>query len=248
MSDRPQPDERDDAMETLAQVRMHLERLRDRGTMWVPVADVAPLAVAAGPPPAPSVSPLQLVRDELGECTRCKLAKGRKNIVFGVGNPEADLVFVGEAPGLHEDLQGEPFVGDAGQLLTRMIEAMGYRRQDVHILNVLKCRPPGNRNPEADEIEQCVPFLKKQLEALRPRILVALGKFAAQFLCGKPDAPISALRGRFHVYQGVQVMPTYHPAYLLRTPSQKRVVWEDLQLVMRELERLGVGPGVARAG
>jgi len=187
------------------------------------------------PPPPRTSLPLADVRAELGDCKRCKLHPTRKNIVFGVGNPEAELVFIGEAPGANEDIQGEPFVGDAGQLLTRMIEAMGYRREDVYIANVLKCRPPGNRNPEPDEIEACEPFLKKQLAALKPKVLVALGKFAAQFLTGKPDAAISALRGKWHSYEGIRVMPTYHPAYLLRTPGQKRVVWEDLQLVMAEL-------------
>src|SRR5262245_15039073 len=201
-------------------------------------------AAPPGPPAAETPRSMSLsldqVRAELGDCTRCKLHPARKNIVFGVGNPAADLVFVGEAPGYHEDVQAEPFVGDAGQLLTKMIAAMGWRREDVYIANILKCRPPGNRNPEADEIAQCEPFLVKQLAAIKPRMIVALGKFAAQCLLRKPDAPISALRGRFHSYQGIQLMPTYHPAYLLRTPGQKRQVWEDLQLVMAELERLGI--------
>jgi uracil-DNA glycosylase len=149
---------------------------------------------------------------------------------------------VGEGPGASEDLQGEPFVGDAGQLLTKMIGAMGYRREDVYIANTIKCRPPGNRNPEPDEIAACEPFLKKQLAAIRPRVIVALGKFAAAWLTGRPGAAISALRGRWHTYAGIKVMPTYHPAYLLRTPSAKRVVWEDLQLVMAELGRGGRKP------
>src|SRR5215813_6593648 len=209
----------------------HLRRTRTR----VPASTPVPVT-ATPPPPAPRASlPLADVRAELGNCTRCKLHPTRKNIVFGVGNPDAELVFIGEAPGANEDIQGEPFVGDAGQLLTRMIEAMGYRRDEVYIANILKCRPPGNRNPEPDEIESCEPFLKKQLAALRPRVIVALGKFAAQWLTGKPDAAISALRGKWHRYEGIPVMPTYHPAYLLRTPGQKRAVWEDLQLVMAEL-------------
>src|SRR5262245_27425618 len=198
----------------------------------VPAAPAVPASAAK--PPRTSL-PLADVRAELGDCRRCKLHPTRKNIVFGVGNPDAALVFIGDAPGANEDIQGEPFVGDAGQLLTRMIEAMGYARRDVYIANILKCRPPGNRNPEPDEIESCEPFLKKQLAALRPRVIVALGKFAAQWLTGKPDAAISALRGRWHTYEGIRVMPTYHPAYLLRTPGQKRVVWEDLKLVMAEL-------------
>src|SRR5262245_24573374 len=213
-------------------VRAHARWLTDKRVAWVP-APAAPVAPRA---PARAASlPLAEVRAELGECTRCKLHPTRKNIVFGVGNPHAELVFIGEAPGANEDIQGEPFVGDAGQLLTKMIAAMGYAREDVYICNILKCRPPSNRNPEPDEIEACEPFLKKQLAALSPKVIVALGKFAAAWLVGKPDAAISALRGRFHTYEGIKVMPTYHPAYLLRTPSAKRVVWEDLQLVMAEL-------------
>jgi uracil-DNA glycosylase family 4 len=196
---------------------------------------------AAPPPPPPAPPSLSLalaeVRAELGDCQRCKLAPTRKNIVFGAGSPHAELVFVGEAPGQNEDLQGVPFVGDAGQLLTKMIEAMGFSRDTVYIANTLKCRPPGNRNPEPDELEACEPFLKKQLAAIQPKVIVALGKFAAQWLTGKPDVAISALRGKWASYAGVKVMPTYHPAYLLRSPAQKRVVWEDLKLVMVELGR-----------
>jgi DNA polymerase len=204
----------------------------------------SPAPRAAAPPPLATAdsSALTAIRADLGDCTRCKLHSSRKNIVFGVGNPAADLVFVGEAPGANEDAQGEPFVGEAGQLLDKMINAMGYAREDIYIANILKCRPPGNRNPEADEIARCEPFLKRQLGAIAPRMIVALGKFAAQCLLGRPDTPISALRGTFHEYEGVKLMPTYHPAYLLRTPSAKRQVWEDLQLVMAELERLGIKP------
>ncbi len=216
----------------------HLKRTRTRVPAAPrPTATATATAPAPAPAPAPATAslPLAAVRDELGNCTRCKLHPTRKNIVFGVGNPDAELVFIGEAPGANEDIQGEPFVGDAGQLLTRMIEAMGYRREEVYIANILKCRPPGNRNPEPDEIDSCEPFLKKQLAALRPKVIVALGKFAAQWLTGRPETAISALRGKWHRYEGIPVMPTYHPAYLLRTPGQKRVVWEDLQLVMAEL-------------
>ncbi len=163
---------------------------------------------------------LALVREEIGDCQRCRLSGGRKNIVFGVGNPQAHLVFVGEAPGADEDQQGEPFVGKAGQLLTKMIEAMGYRREDVYICNVIKCRPPGNRNPEPDEVAACEPFLKKQLAALRPRMIVTLGKFAAQCLL-RDDTPISRLRGNFRTYEGISLMPTFHPAYLLARPQQE---------------------------
>jgi DNA polymerase len=182
---------------------------------------------------------LTLVREDLGECTRCKLAGGRQHLVFGTGNPDAALCFIGEAPGAEEDRTGEPFVGAAGQLLTKMIEAMGFSRAEVYICNILKCRPPGNRNPESDEIAACEPFLKRQLAAIRPRMMVCLGKFAAQCLL-RSDAPISRLRGRFHSYEGIPLMPTFHPAFLLRNPSAKREVWNDLQLVMAELDRLGL--------
>jgi DNA polymerase len=177
---------------------------------------------------------LLAIRQELGDCRRCKLAAGRRRLVFGVGNPAAELVFVGEGPGEDEDRQGEPFVGRAGQLLTRMIEAMGFARGDVYIANVVKCRPPGNRNPEPDEIEACEPFLRAQLAAIHPRIIVALGKFAAQTLL-RDATPISRLRGRWATYEGVKLMPTFHPAYLLRSPDEKKKAWEDLQLVMKDL-------------
>jgi uracil-DNA glycosylase family 4 len=184
---------------------------------------------------------LKLLRDDIGDCQRCKLAAGRTNIVYGVGNPTADLVFVGEAPGADEDARGEPFVGKAGQLLTKMIEAMGYRREDVYICNVLKCRPPGNRNPEPDEVASCEPFLKRQLAAIRPRMIVALGKFAVQCLL-RDDAPISRLRGNFRSYEGIPLMPTFHPAYLLRDPSKKKPAWEDLKSVNVALARVGITP------
>ena len=171
------------------------------------------------------------IRQDLGECTRCKLhGLGRRQIVFGVGNPAADLMFVGEAPGADEDIQGEPFVGRAGQLLTKIIEAIGLRREDVYIANVIKCRPPGNRNPEPDEVEQCEPFLFRQIDLIKPKVIVALGKFAAQSLLRTTD-PITRLRGREYRYRDAILMPTYHPAYLLRTPSAKRDVWEDMKRV-----------------
>jgi DNA polymerase len=238
-------DDRFDILALIDQARRHLERLQTHGMSRLRkrVATRAPARAAAEPVRGPADgSALAVVGAELGDCRRCKLHSGRTNIVFGVGNPNADLVFVGEAPGANEDRQGEPFVGDAGQLLDRMIAAMGFRREDVYIANVLKCRPPGNRNPEPDEIEQCEPFLKRQLGVIKPRMIVALGKFAAQCLLRRYDTPISALRGRFHEYEGVRLMPTYHPAYLLRNPSAKRQVWDDLQLVMAELGRLGVEP------
>ena len=179
-------------------------------------------------------SGLEAVRELLGDCRRCPLHRTRHSLVFGEGNPEATLVFVGEAPGADEDAQGRPFVGRAGQLLTKIIEAMGLKREAVYICNILKCRPPGNRNPQPEEITPCEPFLIRQLDAIRPRVICALGTFAAHTLL-KSEAPISVLRGRFHSYQGIPLMPTYHPAYLLRNPGAKKQVWEDVQMIMKTL-------------
>ena len=174
---------------------------------------------------------LDEVRRTLGDCRRCKLCSGRKNLVFGVGNPKARLVFVGEGPGAEEDNQGIPFVGAAGQLLTKMIVAMGYARDEVYICNVVKCRPPGNRNPEPDELQSCQPFLEAQLNAIRPSVIIALGKFAAQTLL-RTDTPITRLRGQWREYLGIPLMPTFHPAYLLRSPGEKKSAWIDLRAVM----------------
>ncbi len=183
---------------------------------------------------------LEAVRLELGEdCDRCKLHRlGRRQVVFGVGNPEARLMFVGEAPGRDEDEQGIPFVGRAGQLLTKMIEAMGYRRDEVYIANVIKCRPPENRNPQPDEVFACEPFLFRQVEAIRPAVIVALGTFAAQALLKTQDS-ISRLRGRVFKYGGARLIPTFHPAYLLRSPERKRDAWEDLKRAKALLEQDG---------
>lgn len=181
---------------------------------------------------------LEKLREEIGDCTRCVLHKGRTNLVFGVGNPSAQLMFVGEGPGADEDRIGEPFVGRAGQLLTRMIEAMGFKRSDVYIANIVKCRPPGNRNPEPEEIATCLPFLKRQIEIIHPKVIVCLGKFAAQTLL-QTEIPITRLRGNFHGYGDIKIMPTYHPAFLLRNPLMKKFVWEDLKKVM---EVLGLSP------
>ena len=197
-------------------------------------APTAAAAAAASAKTSLPVKSLSEVRSELGDCTRCKLSRTRTNIVFGAGNPNAELVFVGEAPGEEEDKQGEPFVGRAGELLTKMIEAMGYARETVYIANIIKCRPPNNRNPEPDELAACEPFLLGQLGALRPKVIVALGKFAAQTLL-RDDTAISRLRGTWRDYQGVKLMPTFHPAYLLRSPQEKGKAWDDLKLVMREL-------------
>jgi uracil-DNA glycosylase family 4 len=182
--------------------------------------------------PLTEVEPLDALRIDIGpDCSRCKLhTLGRKQVVFGVGSPTADLMFVGEAPGADEDLQGEPFVGRAGQLLTKIIEAIDLKREDVYIANVIKCRPPGNRNPEPDEVERCEPFLFRQIDIIKPRVIVALGKFAAQCLL-KTDAPITRIRGREFTYRDAVLIPTYHPAYLLRNPSAKRDVWEDMKKV-----------------
>jgi len=174
---------------------------------------------------------LASIREDIGECTRCKLCTlGRKQIVFGVGNPHADLMFVGEAPGRDEDIEGIPFVGRSGQKLTQIIEAIGLTREDVYIANVIKCRPPENRNPEPDEVEKCEPFLFRQIDLIKPKVIVALGTFAARSLL-KTDAPISKLRGRVYEYRGAQLIPTFHPAYLLRNPSCRREVWDDMKKV-----------------
>ena len=178
---------------------------------------------------------LMSVKAFIGECTRCKLSGlGRSHVVFGVGSPNADLMFVGEAPGADEDVQGVPFVGRAGQLLTKIIEAIHLKREDVYIANVIKCRPPQNRNPEPDEIETCEPFLFQQIDVIKPKVIVTLGKFAAHTLL-RSEEPISRLRGRVFDYRGAKLVPTFHPAYLLRNPSSKREVWEDMKLVRKLL-------------
>lgn len=185
----------------------------------------------------PIVWNLTSIREDIGDCTRCKLATlGRKQVVFGAGNPNADLMFVGEAPGADEDVQGVPFVGRAGQLLTKMIEAMGFSRNDVYIANVVKCRPPENRNPEPDEIENCEPFLFRQIETIKPKVIIALGAFAAKTLLRSPD-PISKLRGRVYDYHGAQLIPTFHPSFLLRSPGQKKYAWDDLKKALSILAR-----------
>jgi uracil-DNA glycosylase len=184
--------------------------------------------------PASRVNLLTAIREEIGDCTRCKLHRlGRSQVVFGVGNPEADLMFVGEAPGHDEDAQGIPFVGRAGQLLTKIIEAIGLKRDDVYIANVIKCRPPENRNPEPDEVATCQPFLFRQIESIAPKVVVALGSFAAKTLLST-EAPISRLRGRVYDLKGARLVCTFHPAYLLRSPDRKRDTWEDMKKV-REL-------------
>ena len=183
---------------------------------------------------------LEELRAAIGDCRRCKLWSGRTHVVFGVGNPRARLMFIGEGPGRDEDLQGEPFVGRAGQLLTDIItKGMGLKREDVYIANVVKCRPPENRNPEPDEVASCEPFLRKQIGLVRPEVIVALGKFAVQALL-QSKVPISRLRGNWHSYHGIRLMPTFHPAYLLRNPGDKKLVWEDIKKVIKEMHGANV--------
>ncbi len=177
---------------------------------------------------------LQLIRDDLGDCTRCALHKGRNKLVFADGDPNARLMFVGEGPGADEDAQGLPFVGRAGQLLNNMIAAMGLKREQVYIANVVKCRPPGNRTPEPEEANTCTPFLFRQIDVVRPQVLVALGATAATYLLGHRQ-PLAGLRGRVHAFRGMQLIVTYHPAFLLRDPRQKKEAWADLQIAMKEL-------------
>jgi DNA polymerase len=191
----------------------------------------------ARPAPSGGLPVLEEIRADLGECTRCKLHAGRKNIVFGVGDPKARLMFVGEGPGAEEDQRGEPFVGRAGQKLDEMIKAIGLSREQVYIANIVKCRPPGNRDPEPDEVETCSPFLFKQIEAIAPRVIVTLGLPAARTLLSLKGG-IGAARGRWHSFRGIPVMPTFHPAYLLRayTPENRRMVWEDLQAARAKID------------
>lgn len=212
------------------------EHLKFYGELGVPGFRREPEWRTRGPVPsfAPAMSgqqALDAIRQDIGECTRCKLCNlGRRHIVFGVGNPQADLMFVGEAPGRDEDMQGIPFVGRAGQKLTQIIEAIGLKRDAVYIANVIKCRPPENRNPEPDEVDTCEPFLFRQIDSIKPKVIVALGTFAARSLL-KTDAPISRLRGRVYEYRGAKLVPTFHPAYLLRNPDCRREVWEDMKKV-----------------
>jgi uracil-DNA glycosylase len=189
------------------------------------------------PQPDPAGEALEAIHADLTGCKRCKLASTRKNIVFGSGNPNADLMFVGEAPGADEDEQGLPFVGRAGQLLTKIIESIGMKRQEVFICNIIKCRPPGNRNPEADEIAACEQFMFRQISAVKPKIICALGAYGAQTVLRTTEA-IGRLRGRLIDYRGVKLIATYHPAYLLRNPIEKRKVWEDMLIVRKYLDSL----------
>jgi len=211
--------------ETLAQLKAYLTLLR-RAAWSVPLT-----------PAQREDAGLERIRAEMGECTRCPLHRTRRHIVFGEGNPQARLMFIGEGPGADEDEQGRPFVGEAGGLLTRMIQAIGCARDEVYIANIVKCRPPGNRDPQPDEIAACVPFLHRQIAAVKPSVICALGRVAAQTLLGT-DRGITQLRGTFYRLGDSLVMPTYHPAYLLRSPGKKREAWIDLQMVQKELQHL----------
>jgi len=226
------------------EIIQQLEFLRDIGIDRVDLrrhavaVTAAPVEVAVQPSESvATLETLEYIRADLGDCQRCKLAPKRTNIVFGSGNPNAELVFVGEAPGFDEDQQGLPFVGAAGQLLTKIIESTGVKREETYICNILKCRPPENRNPEPDEVLQCSPFLKRQLAAIKPKIVCALGKFAAHTLLQSTD-PISRIRGKFQDIDGMRVIATFHPSYLLRSPEKKREVWEDMKQIRAELFRL----------
>lgn len=244
----------DDAGELAAlatALKRHLQRRQRAGIRFLPQADpveAKPVSIIeentlvatvddrfAGTTASLQANTLEELRAAIGDCQRCTLCSGRTHIVFGVGNPRAKLMFVGEGPGRDEDLQGEPFVGRAGQLLTDIItKGIGIKREDVYICNVVKCRPPENRNPEPDEVAACEPFLKKQIDLVRPEIIVGLGKFAVQTLL-KTNVAISKLRGNWHSYHGIKLMPTFHPAYLLRNPADKKLVWDDIKQVIKEL-------------
>ncbi|MGH7846970.1 MAG: uracil-DNA glycosylase [Candidatus Binatia bacterium] len=246
---------RDELRNLSRSLRHHLEWRQQNGIPFLPRERREPVGIGQDKPVEPNLlgglegslfsdyadtfkaGSLEELRAAIGDCRRCKLWPGRTHLVFGVGNPQAEIMFVGEGPGRDEDLQGEPFVGRAGQLLTDIItKGMGLKRKDVYIANVIKCRPPQNRNPEADEIESCEPFLKRQIDLIKPKIIVALGKFAVQTLL-QTKVPIMRLRGTWHEYHGIKLMPTLHPAYLLRNPGDKKLVWDDIKKVIQGLKQ-----------
>jgi DNA polymerase len=211
--------------EVISDLKSYLEYLKGMGILSLPTSEIKPVQSNSS-----RVMTLEEVQKELGDCKRCKLHRTRRTIVFGEGNERATLMFIGEGPGYDEDVQGRPFVGKAGQLLTKIIESINLSREEVYIANVIKCRPPQNRNPEPDEIKSCNPFLMKQIRVIHPKIICALGTFSAQTLL-KTDAKISALRGRFFDLEDIKVIPTYHPAFLLRNPERKKEVWEDMKQI-----------------
>jgi len=218
--------------ELISDLRTYLEYLKGMGMATLAVTESTPERA-----PRPGTTTLADVRRELGDCKRCKLHRTRKTIVFGEGNEKATLMFIGEGPGYDEDVQGRPFVGKAGQLLTKIIESINLSREEVYIANIIKCRPPQNRNPEPDEIESCNPFLMKQIGVIQPKLICALGTFSAQTLL-KTDTKITALRGKLYDFEGIKVIPTYHPAFLLRNPERKREVWEDMKRISELLRSL----------
>jgi len=211
--------------EVIGDLKSYLEYLKGMGITSLPLSENIPEKVIRS-----EILTLAEVRKELGDCKRCKLHRTRRTIVFGEGNENATLMFIGEGPGYDEDVQGRPFVGKAGQLLTKIIESINLPREEVYIANIIKCRPPQNRNPEPDEIQSCNPFLMNQIRVIQPRIICALGTFSAQTLL-KTDTKISALRGKLFDLEGIKVIPTYHPAFLLRNPERKREVWEDMKKI-----------------
>jgi len=216
--------------EIIDDLRSYLEYIKEMGITDIPTSESNSGSV---------LSPtLEEIRRELGDCRRCKLHRTRRTIVFGEGNKNAKLMIIGEGPGYEEDVQGKPFVGKAGQLLTKILHSIHFQREEVYITNIIKCRPPQNRNPEPNEIQSCYPFLIKQIHAIQPQIICALGTFAAQTLL-KTDAKITNLRGRFYEFAGIKLLPTYHPAYLLRNPERKREVWEDMKQISKWLAQKG---------
>jgi uracil-DNA glycosylase len=218
----------------MTDVKKMLEFYQALGFSELPFSGTFPVTCSAGFSGNKSEDLLRL-REEIGDCQRCKLSEGRTNIVFGSGNPDAKIMFIGEAPGKDEDLQGMPFVGEAGMLLTKMIEKMGFTRDTVYIANIIKCRPPSNRDPEEDEIHTCRNFLDRQIEIIMPQFIIALGRIAVMTLMNDPKVRITAARGKFFNYKGTPVMPTFHPAYLLRTPKDKWLTWADVQKVLERL-------------
>jgi uracil-DNA glycosylase len=226
-------------LNSLEAVLDYLKRAKGWGVNYIPATE----AVKVTPGDSDKEAMLNNLRSkEIGDCRLCSLEAARKNLVFGQGNPEALLMFVGEAPGRDEDLKGVPFIGTAGQLLTKIIESIKLKRENVYIANVLKCRPPNNRDPEPGEVEKCRFILERQIEIIKPRIICALGKFAAQWFLG-PDISISKVRGRFIEWKGILLMPTYHPSFLLRNPAMKRPVWEDMKAIRAEYDKILLTPG-----
>jgi DNA polymerase len=215
----------ENVQEMIADLHAYLEYLKGMGITSLPASEAPPKKIQR-----PGISTLAEVRKELGDCKRCKLNHTRRTIVFGEGNENAKLMLIGEGPGYDEDVQGRPFVGRAGQLLTKILQSINLPREEVYITNIIKCRPPENRNPEPDEIESCHPFLMKQISAIQPKIICALGTFSAHTLL-KTEMKITSLRGKTYDLEGIQVIPTYHPAFLLRNPERKREVWEDVKKI-----------------